>query len=156
MPEAPATSVAGLVQPHELPRLIVSSNSTEPAPSVAEPSTSKRTLSCLSVSGSNRIDTNAPMTQSGACTRKITRQPKISTSGVPATTPMTGAPAVTKPQYPSGRTRSSARNILLMYAIAAGPVAEPAAADNVRNTISEGAFHAKALSNANTPAKNNP
>ena len=86
----------------------------------------------------------------------MTRQPNISTSGVPATTPSTGAPAVTKLQYPSGLTRSSARNIRLIYAIAEGPVAAPAAADNVRNTISETAFHAKPLINEKIPAKSKP
>ena len=44
----------------------------------------------------------------------------------------------------------------LMYAIAAGPVAAPAAADNVRNTINETAFHAKPLMSEKTPAKNSP
>ena len=43
-----------------------------------------------------------------------------------------------------------------MYAIAAGPSAEPPAAESVRNTIMEVAFQANAVQSANTPAKNNP
>ena len=79
-----------------------------------------------------------------------------STKGAPNTTPSTGAPAVTKLHKPSGRTRSLGSNNRLMYAIAAGPVAEPAVADNKRNTTIEVAFHAKTVSPANTPAKNRP
>ncbi len=44
----------------------------------------------------------------------------------------------------------------LMYAIAEGPVAAPAAADSVRKTMSETAFQAKPLINEKIPAKSNP
>ena len=43
-----------------------------------------------------------------------------------------------------------------MYAIAAGPVADPAAALSVRNPMSEMSFHANALASENTPAPISP
>ena len=76
--------------------------------------------------------------------------------GPPMTTPNTGAPAVTKLQSPSGRTRSFGSNNLLTYAIAAGPVAEPAVADNSLNTTIEMAFHANTVMPAKRPANNRP
>jgi hypothetical protein len=43
-----------------------------------------------------------------------------------------------------------------MYAIAEGPVADPAAALSVRNPMSEMSFHAKALAQENTAAPTSP
>ena len=40
--------------------------------------------------------------------------------------------------------------------MAAGPVAEPAVADNNRNTTIDVAFHAKAVKPAKIPANNQP
>ena len=80
----------------------------------------------------------------------------VSTSGPPITTPSTGAPAVTKLHRPIGRTRSCGSNNRLMYAIAAGPVAEPATADIRRKKTIDGALHAKTVANAKRPEKASP
>ena len=93
---------------------------------------------------------------SGACTIKIVRQPIDSTRGAPKTTPNTGAPAVVKLQNDSGITLSWGSNKRLIYAIAAGPVADPALADKIRNVIIDAAFHATAVKIPKKPANKSP
>ena len=142
--------------PHAGPRLIANKIITEPAPSNNAPFTSNFTFARRSVSLSSHQATTHPIKHSGACIKKIVRHPNSATSGTPATTPITGAPAVTKLQYPNGLTLSLGSNMRLIYAIAAGPSAEPPAAESVRKIIIDVAFHANAVLRAKIPATNNP
>ena len=127
-----------------------------PVPSRTAPAQSNRPASPRSVSGSMTMATTIAARHSGACTRKITRHPTASTSGPPRTTPSTGEPAVTKLHHPSAVNRSSASNMRLIWAIAAGAVADPKPADNVRNRMSDPASHAKAVAMAKTAAPRRP
>ena len=90
--------VSGFAHPHCGPWLTPASIIDAPSPRVSEPATSKVTSWSRSVSGSNQSATTTPMMHKGVCTKKMMRQPKASTSGAPATTPRTGAPALTKLQ----------------------------------------------------------
>ena len=72
--------------------------SIAPKPSVSDPLISNFTTRARGVSGNSLKDTKVPMTRSGDCTAKITRQPTESTSGPPRTTPTTGAIVVAKLQ----------------------------------------------------------
>ena len=155
-PSAIAPTMRGEFQPQVPPRLMPSNNNVAPPPSVRAPAASKRAPGWRSVSRNNHHDTTAPRMHSGACTKKMMRQPTKSTSGTPATTPMTGAPAVTKLHMPSGRTRSCGSYMRFVNAIADGPVAEPHAAERVRNKINIGALGAKAVRPAKIPAPSRP
>ncbi len=155
-PAANAAMIHGEVQPHAPPRLTPSKTSAAPAPSVAAPAASNLAPGLRSVSRRSHHASTAPSAHNGACTKKMTRHPTVLTSGTPATTPSTGAPAVTKLHTPSGRTRSCGSNILLVNAIAEGPVAEPQAAESVRSTMSAGAFGANAARPAKIPAPSRP
>ena len=90
--------VGRLVHPHCEPCEIPASNAEAPTPKVIDPAMSNFTLGARAVSGSNHMATTTPRRHSGACTKKMARQPTASTSAAPATTPMTGAPALTKLQ----------------------------------------------------------
>ena len=91
-------SVAGEPQPHARPWLMPARSEVAPTPNVTDPHTSNRTPRMRSVPGSSHSATTRPMKHIGACTAKMARQPTASTSGPPNTTPITGAPAVTKLQ----------------------------------------------------------
>ena len=148
--------MAGEPHPHAPARLMPSSTSAAPSPSVRAPATSNFAAGFFSVSRNNHHATTAPSTHNGACTKKMIRHPTVATSGTPATTPSTGAPAVTKLHTPRGRTRSCGSNKRFVNAIADGPVAEPQAADRVRKAMSSGAFGASAASPAKIPAPSRP
>ena len=91
-------SVGSELQPHARPWLMPASSDAAPTPRVMEPATSKRTPRSRSVPGSNHSATTKPTKHIGACTAKMARQPTAATSGPPMTTPITGAPALTKLQ----------------------------------------------------------
>ena len=155
-PASKNAMIDGDVHPHAPPRLMPSNTSAVPQPSVSAPPMSNFAPGRRSVSRSSHHAMRAPTTHSGACTKKMMRQPTLETSGTPATTPSTGAPAVTKLHTPSGRTRSCGSKRRLVNAMPAGPIAEPHAAESVRSTMSEIAFGASAARPANTPAPSRP
>ena len=90
--------VSGLAHPHVDPCDMPASSEAALSPSVTDPAMSNFTFSTRSVSGSSQRAAATPMKHSGAWTMKIDRHPTASTRLAPATTPITGAPALTKLQ----------------------------------------------------------
>jgi hypothetical protein len=97
-----------------------------------------------------QIATRSATSAIGVCSRKIARQPMASTSGPPATSPSTGAPAPTSDHHPIALTRSSSGNARMINAIDAGPVAAPGMAPSVRIAMSDEPFQARAVRNVAT------
>ena len=92
---------------------------------------------------------------SGTWATKIQRQPKACTTGPPATTPITGAPAPTIDHQPIAWARWFDENVRLMIASDAGPSAAPIAAPIERQAMNVAAFGASAVRPAktHTPAR---
>jgi hypothetical protein len=153
---AKLTSTPGDVHPHSGPRFSANSSDVMPIESAAAPGRSMGWRAPRSVSGSTASAMTTTASSSGACTAKIHRQLTFSTIGPPATTPSTGAPAPTSDHSPIAFTRSLAGTERIIIAMDAGPVAAPSAAPSTRNAISDDAFHASAVSAANTAAPARP
>ncbi len=115
------------------------------AASVAAPARSSGSLARRGVSRNTRKARPSASNDSGTWAMKMDRQPKASTTGPPATSPMTGAPAPTNDHHPIALTRSSSGNACMISAIDAGPIAAPGSDPIVRIAMSEGPFHANAV-----------
>ena len=89
---------------------------------------SNRLLRSAGTSGSTAAASSNVASVSGTWATKIQRQPKACTTGPPATTPITGAPAPTIDHQPIACARWLDENVRLMIASDAGPSAAPMAA----------------------------
>jgi len=111
---------------------------------------SNRLLRSAGTSGSTAAARSSVASVRGTWATKIQRQPKACTTGPPATTPMTGAPAPTIDHHPIACARWLDENVRLMIASDAGPSAAPMAAPIERQAMSTTAFGAIAVRPANT------
>ena len=129
---------------------MASRSDSAPTPSVAAPGRSNRLLRSAGTSGSTAAASSNVASVSGTWATKIQRQPKACTTGPPATTPITGAPAPTIDHQPIACARWFDENVRLMIASDAGPSAAPMAAPIDRHAIKTAAFGANAVRPANT------
>ena len=144
------------LQPHTLARFTASIAEATPTVRSTEPAMSKRGWTSGRRPGRSHAPRINAAAHSGTWATKIQRHEKCWTTGPPATTPKTGAPAPTNDHHPMARTRSRAGNESIRMAMLVGPAAAPTQPPTMRKVMRLAAFHETAMSTAATASAAKP